>query len=82
MASDKHDGNGPHPADESDRGLLIGLSEGSGESEEGPDVLSLAADEPSSGARRERWRGSTPAWGDLRRRSRRTASPGPVFRRG
>ena len=48
MASGKHDGKGPHPADESDRGLLIGLSEGGEESEEGTDALP-GADEPPPG---------------------------------
>ena len=38
MASDKHDGKAPHPADEGDRGLLIGLSKGGEDSGEGPDA--------------------------------------------
>ena len=48
MASDKHDGNGPHSADESDRGLLIGLSEGDADAGERPDAPP-GADEPPAG---------------------------------
>ena len=44
MASDKNDGNGPHPADESDRGLLIGLTVAGEDTGEVP-----GADEPPPG---------------------------------
>ena len=46
MASGRNDGRGPHPADEGDRGLLIGLSEGGDESEEDPDDPPEAVGEP------------------------------------
>ena len=45
MASGKNDGNGPHPADKGDRGLLIGLSEGDADAGERPDAPPRA-DEP------------------------------------
>ena len=48
MASGNNDGNGPHPADEGDRGLLIGLSEGGEDSGTGTDAPP-GADEPPAG---------------------------------
>ncbi|MDE0175199.1 MAG: hypothetical protein OXI80_02220 [Caldilineaceae bacterium] len=48
MASGKNDGNGPHQSDESDRGLLIGLSEGGEDAAERPGDPP-GTDEPPAG---------------------------------